>query len=194
YRVPRVQAAPMLDPDFATGDWARAKVTDQFYLVNGTEAANRTSMRILHDGKAFYIGAKCHDAEPDKAFAKPAGQPRDRWPVGDKFELFLTGMREGKKVSYQIAFDINGNLYDACNKDAKWDGDFTVQRQTTADGWSCLIAVPFKTLGFSPDGLPTDLSFAAIRYYSHNNKDVEVSFLLDCAPNNQTSYTELILE
>ena len=194
YRVPRVQAAPAFDPDFASGDWGRAPVTDKFYRVNGSDASQRTAMRVLHDGAAFYVGAKCYDSEPDKAFAKPAGQPRDRWPAGDKFEFFLTGLRDGKKVSYQIAFDINGNLYDACNKDAKWNGDFTVQRQITADGWSCLVAVPFTTLGYGANGLPQDLSFAAMRYYSHNNKDVEVTFLLDCAPNNQTSYTDLILE
>ncbi len=194
YRVPRVQTAPAFDPDFASGDWLRASAEDRFHRTNGSDATQRTAVRILHDGAAFYVGAKCFDSEPDKAYAKPAGQPRDRWPVGDKFEFFLTGLQDGKKVSYQIAFDINGNLYDACNKNASWDGDFTVQRQTTADGWSSLTVVPFTTLGYAQGEMPKDVSFAALRYYSHNNKSTEVTYLLDCAPNNQTSYTELILE
>jgi len=54
--------------------------------------------------------------------------------------------------------------------------------------------VPFTTLGYAQGEMPKDVSFAALRYYSHNNKNTEVTYLLDCAPNNQTSYTELILE
>lgn len=194
YQVQKVAAAPAFDPTFSAEPWNKATVTDKFYKVNGSDATHRTAVRILHDDRAFYVGAQCFDPDPEQAFAKPAGQTRDQWPVGDKFEFFLTGLHEGKKVSYQIAFDVNGNLYDARNRDASWDGDFTVQRQKTADAWSCLTTVPFTTLGFEAGVKPTDISFAALRYYSHNQPQVEVTFLLDCAPNNQTSYTELILQ
>ncbi len=186
----RTAAKPPFDPDFKSGSWANAEIADQFFTAASQPPLEKTAVRLLYDDANLYIGVKCHDKEPAKAFARPAGQKRDLWPAGDKFELFLTG---ADHEVYQIAFDINGNIYDSCNKDVKWDGNFQLERRTTADGWSALVCIPLKTLGFTnPENVATSAMF--LRYWNHQQRKTEVGIWRQGAPHNSASFGEVIFK
>ncbi len=186
----KTDKTPVFDPDFQTGAWPDAEIADQFYLSDDGIPLEKTAVRLLYDAQNLYIGVKCFDREPDKIFAKPAGLPRDTWPSGDKFEFFLTG---AENEVYQIVFDPNGNLYDARDKDPKWNGDIQLHCRTTADGWSAMIAIPFKSLGFeSPAG--SKISTMFMRYWNHQARKTEVSYWQKSRPHNAAGFGEIVFK
>lgn len=174
--VKKVKTTPVFNPDFNTGEWLEAEVGEKFFMTNGAKPLEKTAVRLLYDDSNLYIGVKCFNRNPGKAFARPAGQPRDKWPAGEKFEFSLGWINsQGKNYSYQIVFDINGNLYDKCNGDLKWNGKFKVLRKITNNGWSALITIPFKVINLDLESLnKTNIKF--IRYWNHKAPKVEVSF------------------
>jgi len=191
-KAKKVSSTPEFDPDFNNGDWGGTEVASRFLTKNKEPTREKTAVRILYDNNNIYIGAKLFDNNPNEIFSKKAGQPRDKWPIGDKFDFFLTGnTKSGEKCYYQITFDSNGNLYDACNLNKDWNGDFEVFRKFTKDGWSAMIIVPFKTLNVK---FSEDLKMKAmfLRYWDHKSKNKETSFWENGKPHNYHSFGNII--
>ncbi len=150
----------------------------EFFLKDGSRPRAATQVKLLHDQKNLYLGIKSFDERPGEAFAKPAGQPRDEWPAGEKIEVFLTGLdRQKNDCYYQIVFDLNGNIYDALGRDASWNGDFSLEQKTTANGHSALLAVPFQALNLNSAAEKATLEILVVRYANHGEENSEVSTL-----------------
>ena len=187
--VARTGKPPVFDPDFKTGAWSTAVSADNF-LTSGSdqEPKEKTAVRLLYDDANLYVCVKCFDKAPGKVFARPAGQKLDLWPMGDKFELCLTGKDH---AVYQIVTDVNGNRYDACNKDPSWNGDYRIELKQVPGGWCVLITVPFKTLGLNSAADAKELSAMFSRYWSHGERKTEVSAWEGGSPISSGSYGKL---
>ena len=185
--VARTDKPPVFDPDFKTGAWSSAATADKFLTAGDQEPKGKTAVRLLHDDDNLYVGVKCFDEDSSKAYARPAGQKHDLWPAGDKFELCLTGKDHS---IYQFVTDVNGNRYDARDKDPSWNGDYRLERKPASGGWSVLITVPFKTLGVaSADAEKLTAMFT--RYWSHGERKTEVSTWEGGSPISSGSYGKL---
>jgi len=189
-----VEETPAFDPDFASGDWQKTATADQFFILGGTPSREKTAVKILYDKKNLYFGIKCFDKQIAKACAKPAGQKRDKWPWGDKFELFVTGYNNaGERTCNQIVFDINGNLYDGQDRDDSWNPDFTLKHKKTADGWSAMLTLPRKEI--KVDLTKKDnVKVMFVRYWNHQSRKAEVSFWKQGIVHNYNSFGDLILD
>lgn len=161
-------ATPVFDPGFTTADWAKAEVLDFFLQRDDVAFPERTEVRVLYDAKGLYIGARCFDKAPDKIYAKAAGQPRDVWPEGDKFEVFLAGKNKGRPCYYQFAWDSQANRYDGLNRDKSWNGEWTLETCIDSEGWSSLATVPWTDLGL--DSAPRIVKAGFLRYWNHNSQ------------------------
>ncbi len=147
----KVSKAPAFDPHFALSDWAETEPLKDFCdYRTGAEFAEETAVRVLYDNENIYFGVKCYDRDAASIHNLPAGQLHDKWPVGDKFELFLTGKTEADALHYyQFVYDSNGNRFDAKNGKHSWNGDWSVVTASNNEGWSSLITIPWKNLGWS---------------------------------------------
>ena len=190
----KVEKEPDFDPDFCSGEWKKAVAADKFAITGSSVSREKTSVKVLYDNKNLYFGIKCFDKEPAKAFGSPAGSKRDKWPAGDKFELFVTGYDpDGKVNCNQIVFDINGNIYDSRNKDKAWNAEFKLERKTTSNGWSAFLTLPAKTLNVDLCRNPK-LRVMFVRYWNHKSPKMEVSFWRQGVVHNFHSFGDLKLD
>jgi len=185
---------PVFDPDFNSGEWKKAPVADKFVTRGNAASREKTAVKILYDRNNIYFGIKCFDNESGKAYGSPVGQARDKWPRGDKFELFVTGYdKTGKITSNQIVFDINGNLYDSQDKDKSWNVDCILARKITANGWSAMLTLPFKEINVDLSKDPK-LKVMFVRYWNHKSRKMEVSFWEQGIVHNYHSFGDLIFD
>jgi hypothetical protein len=155
--IPKLSAAPVLDGKLDEAVWQEAGILSNFVQSNpdeGLPATQRTVVRVGYDAQNLYLGVRCFDTEPDKIIAPDMQRDADLsvddsiWIVLDTFHdrrngfLFVTNPRgtmadgivrnEGQETSYE------------------WDGIWQVATSRDAEGWIAEIAVPFKTLRYSP--------------------------------------------
>jgi uncharacterized protein DUF4838 len=167
YKAIKVKGKVVFDEDFQSGEWLNAMPTDDFYLIRTKNPADlNTTVKIICDDKNLYLGVKCSDV-PGKTFVSaPAGTSRDKWISNtDKFELFVSG--KDSKI-YQFIIDPDGNIYDSCNGDAKWNGKFKMQQKKQNGKWSLMLTIPFSELGYST--MPQDASNLMMLRYCYSEK------------------------
>ena len=79
---------------------------------------------------------------------------------GDTVEIILDTFHD-QRNGYVFATNAGGAKWDAQmtgegrQEDENWDGIWTVETRTTADGWVAEIAIPFKTLKFPETNVQT---------------------------------------
>jgi hypothetical protein len=159
---------PAFSPDLDAGQWPAAQALDLFLESNAARFPEKTVVRLLYDNHGLYIGVKCFDERPDEIHGNPPGQPKDQWPEGDKFEVFLAGKNNGKTCYYQFAWDSRGNRYDGRNRDKSWNGQWTLETAIGTDGWSSLAIIPWNDLGIKAP--PQTVNAGFLRYWNHNSK------------------------
>jgi len=135
--------------------WMSAEPATDFVQAEpheGQAATERTTVRLLFDRDALYVGVRCDDAT---ASALIVNDIRKDFTPGeqDTFELLLDTFADrrngfvfatnpaGAKSDTQIANegrDVN----------TSWDAVWSVATKVDAGGWSAEMRIPFKTLRF----------------------------------------------
>ena len=149
----------VVDGALTDAAWTAAIATEGFVQsepFTGQPATERTTVRMLCDGAALFIGAMCHDSDAASLVAKDLRKDfaltgQDTFEVvidsfGDKRNGFLfattpAGARADQQITNE-GRDIN----------ASWDGVWTVRTQRTAEGWTVEMAIPLTALRFEPGG------------------------------------------
>jgi hypothetical protein len=161
-RIPRLATAPALE-DFASmkpsSDVARAMARIDEFRQNtprdGDPVSQRTEAFLGYDDTNVYIVFVCFDSEPDEIRATLSR--REDALSDDKVDVFLDTFNDRRR-SY--VFTVNplgvqtdatwveqeGNQYDR-SFDTVWD----TRGMLTGEGFVIWIAVPFKSLRFSPE-------------------------------------------
>ncbi|MBI4455909.1 MAG: carbohydrate binding family 9 domain-containing protein [Acidobacteria bacterium] len=140
--------------------WALAEPVSDFVQSEpheGQPATERTEVRVLFDRVNLYVGVYCYQSS-DKiiisALKRDTGSSdSDAFgvvidPFHDRRNSFAFFTNPG---SFQE--DLQG-LSDGREYDHNWDGIWYVASAVRRDGWSCEIAIPFKTLGFASKSDP----------------------------------------
>ena len=135
--------------------WISAEPASDFVQAEpheGQAATERTTVRLLFDRDALYVGVRCDDA---MASALIVNDIRKDFTPGeqDTFEVLLDTFADrrngfvfatnpaGAKSDTQIANegrDVN----------TSWDAVWSVATKVDANGWSAEMRIPFKTLRF----------------------------------------------
>ncbi len=166
-----------LDGSLAEKAWDSAQVVSDFTqreLTEGAAPTEKTEVRILMDEDNIYIGVKCFDSEPDKILHREL-----KWDTGlgsdDRFAIGFDTYHD-KRQGYAFVVNPNGARSDATflsDKDPnyQWDGLWEVASRITDFGWSCEIAIPFKTLRF-PTSENQEWGVNFTRYIQRRNEEV----------------------
>ncbi len=144
--VPKINFREHPGFDFDSGVWAKAGALPPMRAMGYPEKfpAEPTAVKIFHNGQSIFVAFDC----PFPGTAKAnASQAHDKWPSGDHAEIFLTP--SSGKGYYHLAFDCNGNTYDAATVDASWNPaqPWKVQVKKSADKWSAVVEIPMNAFG-----------------------------------------------
>lgn len=120
----------------------------------GEPATEDTEVRFLFDDDTLYIGIRFHDGDPGGIVTTT--RARDAFlDVDDRVEMVLDTFLDRRNAFF---FQINagGSKGDALVRDngrtfnKPWDGIWDGASAVDEGGWSCELALPFKTLNFDP--------------------------------------------
>lgn len=149
----------------------------QFYPDEGSQPTERTSVRILFDDNALYVGVICYDSDPHGIVSQLTR--RDRSSEADRFTVQIDSYHDHQTAfvfSTNVAgvqsdgfLSQDGNAYDL-NYDAVWQ----VATARHSEGWSAEFVIPYNAIRFAAqeDGNYTwGINFR--RYISRKRETVE---------------------
>ena len=160
----KVTQAPKIDGNLNDAAWTNASVATDFvqnFPATGQAASQKTSVRIIYDNVAIYIGAYLYD---DPALIRKQITARDaelRKDV-DYFSIFLDTYNDNQNgfqfavTSANVQSDarLGSNLgaggsgfgeYGDKTWDAVWESEVQIQK----DGWTVEMKIPYISLRFS---------------------------------------------
>ena len=154
-RAVHTETPPVIDGAVSDPQWQSASpVLDftQFDPEEGKLPTEMTSVRVLYDDHALYVGVICYDAEPGKIVRQLSR--RDRTTEADRFSIMIDSYHDQKTAFLFSSNDLgvqsdgvvsqNGLVYDAT-----WDAVWSVKTRVYQDGWSAEFEIPYSALRFS---------------------------------------------
>jgi len=153
----RVENGPKIDGILDDEVWKQAEPFAGFKMVfpnPGDNPTERTELRILYDEKNLYLGVYCYDSEPIKISANCMvhdGFGKDK--SDDAIRVLLDPFQD-KRNAYVFFVNPCGarseGLASGEHASLNWDGIWDARSKVQNDGWSCEMAIPFKTISFKP--------------------------------------------
>ncbi|MDI6766227.1 MAG: DUF5916 domain-containing protein [Bacteroidota bacterium] len=151
----RCNEKPKIDGLLSEQDWKSAVPVagfKQFDPEEGVPATEETSVRILYDDDALYIGVFCFDSEPTEIVKQLTR--RDRSVQADRFSIMIDSYHD-----HSTAFLFGGSVsgvqsdgilsQDGLIYDVQWDAVWDFDAKILSDGWSAEFKIPFSVLRFS---------------------------------------------
>lgn len=169
----RTQSAPVIDGRLDDAVWQQAtpigRLT-QTTPLEGEEATEPTEVRFLYDDERLYIHLRFFDSQADQIIV--SSKERDaNLEVDDRFELVLDTFHD-QRSAFWFQMNAGGSKSDALidngNFNKPWDGIWDGKSSRDAEGWSCELAIPFKTLNF--DKTISTWGFNVKRYLGRNRE------------------------
>jgi hypothetical protein len=167
---------PVIDGLLDDAVWAEAIHIDdfhQFQPVDHGTPSEKSEFFLYYDEDYFYVGARLYDSNPDAIGARQLVQGRTLM-FDDAIE-FLLDPFDTRRTGYWFQLNPNGirrdGLYESptvINRD--WDGIWQGEARIDESGWTAEIAIPFKTLSFSPD--ISKWGFTAARTISRKKEEI----------------------
>ena len=124
----------------------------------GAPATERTDTWVFFTDDTIYIAARCWDSQPERMVANE--MRRDNLGIfqNENFAVALDTFYD-KRNAYMFHTNPLGGLFDgiitAGNMNRDWNGVWETSTQRFENGWTVEIAIPFKTIRFSPGSVQT---------------------------------------
>ncbi|MDH4220078.1 MAG: carbohydrate binding family 9 domain-containing protein [Candidatus Aminicenantes bacterium] len=114
----------------------------QFDPFNGEKASEETFVWAAYDQKNIYFAFLMKDTRPEKIWAELT--PRNTYENNDSIKVILDAYND-KRTS--IEFTVNPKGVQKNSVETIWKSGAAIR----SDGWSAEMAIPFKSLRFSPE-------------------------------------------
>ncbi|MBI5472223.1 MAG: carbohydrate binding family 9 domain-containing protein [Ignavibacteriae bacterium] len=169
-----VRCDGQLAQDGLLHDWrwqAATPVSDftQYYPDEGAAPTEHTSVRILFDDNALYVGVICYDSDPRGIVSQLTR--RDRTAEADRFTVQIDSYHD-----HQTAFVFSTSVagvqsdgflaQDGTIYDLSYDAVWQVNTARHSEGWSAEFVIPYNAIRFSPQNSQqrTDSSLRGQQY------------------------------
>jgi hypothetical protein len=146
---------PKIDGILNDEVWRHAPASGDFLQKEpneGEPATEKTTVQIVYDDEALYVGVMCYDSEPGKIVARLAR--RDGWVEADYVSIDIDAHHDHQTANW---FMVNaagvkgdGQIYNDTCKDGSWNGIWEARTAIHDQGWSAEYRIPYHTLRFSP--------------------------------------------
>jgi hypothetical protein len=153
----RTDIPPALDGFVTDSQWRLAPPVldfEQFDPQDGAPPTELTSVRILYDDKAIYVGVICYDADPRRIVHQLTR--RDRTTEADRFTVQIDSFND-HQTAFVFSVNVSGVQSDGVLSqdgivyDLSWDAVWTANTRVYLDGWSAEFAIPYNALRFSSE-------------------------------------------
>ncbi len=144
-RISRIKSPPSIDGVIQDKCWEGVQPVSGFFQfdpVNGAKASEETLVWAAYDEKNLYLAFLMKDTQPEKIWAELT--PRNTYENNDSITVILDTYND-KRTS--IEFTVNPRGVQKNSVETIWKSGAAIRY----DGWSAEMAVPFKSLRFSPE-------------------------------------------
>ncbi len=160
-RATRIREPIALDGRLDEGVYRSVPAVNGFIQQEPDEGApvtENTDAWIFFDDDTLYIAARCWDSQPDRMVANE--MRRDNLGIfqNENFAIVLDTFYD-RRNGYMFHTNPLGGMFDgqitAGNMNRDWNGVWDVRTGRFDGGWTVEIAIPFKTVRFSPGAAQT---------------------------------------
>ncbi len=178
-RATRTAIPPAMDGSVSDSLWQTASPILDFTQAEPVEAGRPTeltSVRILYDDNALYVGVICYDANPNGIVGKLSR--RDRTTEADRFTVLIDSYFD-RKSAFVFSVNVSGVQSDGILSqggsvyDLTWDAVWDAVTQVYEDGWSAEFKIPFNVLRFAEDRQGEFVWGVNFRRYISRRKEVD---------------------
>ena len=165
FEIFRTKLAPVIDGRLDDEVWKSAAIVDDFHQTSPTDGAKPTEatvVRVTYDHEFLYIAAHLKDSDPNGILAKQMIQGK-MFQSDDRFWVTLDSFNN-KRNDYFFQVNANGIRREALRENnaqfiEEWATIWQAESAVTEDGWVTEIAIPFKSISFSPDSDTWGINF-----------------------------------
>ena len=143
-QLQRIEVPPKIDGQIDEELWTRIQPVSGFFQfdpVNGVQASEETIAWAAYDQNYLYFAFLMKDSLPEKIWAELT--PRNAYDNNDSITVILDTYND-KRTS--IGFTVNPRGVQKNTLETIWKSGAVIR----SDGWSAEMAIPFKSLRFSP--------------------------------------------
>jgi len=155
--------------------WQKAPASDAFTQkrpASGSSPSERTTVRVLYDAEALYVGVECEQTHAE-IIARLTR--RDRSIEADSVTVAIDSRGDGKSA-FDFSVNAAGVLTDAIrfndtDYSQQWDENWEAQVARTPKGWSAEFRIPLRILRFR--SLPVQSFGLQVRRYVSMLQEVD---------------------
>ena len=144
--ISRLDNPPLIDGRLEDACWKTISPVSGFFQhdpLNGAPASEETLAWAAYDQNNLYFAFLMKDSHPERIWAELT--PRNDYENNDAITLILDTYND-KRTS--ISFTVNPKGVQKNSVETIWKSEATLR----PDGWAAEMAIPFKSLRFSPTG------------------------------------------
>ncbi|MFT3936287.1 MAG: DUF5916 domain-containing protein [Chitinophagaceae bacterium] len=188
----KISLPPRIDGSLADSVWRNAPEATSFITnspVFGKPSKVKTSVKVIYDDNAIYIGAYMYD---DPAMIRKQFTTRDNQSRAnvDYFSVFIDTYKD-RQNAYQFLVTTRNVQTDArlsssvkpdlgIYGDVSWDAVWESKVEMQKDGWTVEIKIPYFSLRFAK----TNIQDWGINFLRFSRRHNEASFWNEVNPNN----------
>ncbi len=150
----RVSNSIVVDGKLDEIEWQNVREASDFIQhepYNGAAPSEKTSVRILYDDNAIYIGARLYDSNPSMIYRELGQRDNDNLK-SDYFGVFISPYNDGINFSNFIvsASGVQTDIKATGENETKsWDAVWLSEISFDDKGWVVEMKIPFSALRFS---------------------------------------------
>lgn len=140
----RTESPPQIDGLITDECWKSTEPVSGFFQfdpLNGANASEETLVWIVYDQNNLYFAFLMKDSQPEKIWAELT--PRNTYERNDSIAVIIDTYNDNRT---SITFTVNPKGVQKNSRETIWRSGAVVRD----DGWSAEMAIPFKSLRFSP--------------------------------------------
>jgi len=144
-QITRTENPPKIDGQIVDACWTDRNPVSEFFQYdpfNGQAASEATQVWATYDQKYIYFAFFMKDEQPDKIWAEMT--PRNDFENNDSITLILDTYNDRRT---SITFTVNPKGIQKNSVETIWKSAAGIQ----PEGWTAEMAIPFKSLRFSPE-------------------------------------------
>jgi Domain of unknown function (DUF5916)/Carbohydrate family 9 binding domain-like len=179
-RAVKTVTPPTIDGRLDDAAWKAAEISDSFtqsYPTDGAAPSEHTTIRVLYDADAVYVGVDCEQLH---APILERLTRRDRDSESEWIGIQLDPRNEGK-VAFTFGVNVAGVLVDALvtplDWNTDWDENWEARAAKTAQGWSAEFRIPFRVLRFDTTQSTQTWTFQVLRYIAQKQETDQWSYV-----------------
>jgi len=143
--VTRIETPPRIDGLIEDSCWKNIQPVSGFFQhdpVNGAKASEETLVWAAYDQDNIYFAFLMEDSEPKRIWAELT--PRNEYENNDAITVLLDTYNDRRT---SISFTVNPRGVQKNSVETIWKSGAVIR----PDGWAAEMAIPFKSLRFSPE-------------------------------------------